>query len=315
MKASDGYVMDFKAENQFIDKEFEETTKTAISANLLVGSYHYFAADNTVQAQVDNFLEQIEKVNVQNLPPVLDLEDHPNGERLLADYQKRVIEWLEKVEAATGMQPIVYSAKSFYDTYLDNEVINTYPLWIANYTSRPEPAMPKSRSLWTFWQYSAKDNGLGKKYGVWSTDVDLNRYLGDTGELLEAYGDNWKRGENDPLIKLTYLREEYERFVQVIPPWANDAEQNYIIGIGKVAKNTFMYSYDDAGASPVENNTAVLWDIADTNKQGFTLWFAHWYPKTKVVFQEYPAGLQRMGPEQLAGAIRLTLSNMFTQGK
>lgn len=313
MKASDGYVIKFAQENQFIDEEFTPSTNSALDANILVGAYHYFAANNTVQAQVDNFLSQIDTVKVQNLPPVLDLEDHPDGN--IQEYQARVIEWLEKVEAATGTQPMLYSNKFFYDDYLNQEVINKYPLWIANYTTRDQPLMPNSRQVWTFWQYSADENKLGSEYGLWSTSVDLNRYIGNEGDLAEEYDENWKKGEHDPLIKPTYLREEYERYVIVIPPWATSVEEQFLFDLGRTSRNTFMFSYDDAGATPVENNTAILYDIADSNKQGFTIWFNHWYPKTKVIFGEYPEGLSSMSPEQFDLAIKLTLSNIFTQGE
>lgn len=313
MKASDGYVINFAQENQFIDEEFTPSTLDAINANILVGAYHYFAANNTVQAQVDNFLGQLDTVTVQNLPPVLDLEDAPKGN--VQEYQGRVIEWLEKVEAATGVQPILYSAKYFYDDYLDMQGINAYPLWIANYTTRENPLMPNSRQAWRFWQYSADENKLGSEYGLWSTSVDLNRFIGNEGDLATDYSKNWKKGKRDPLVKPTNLREEYERYVIVIPPWANSVEQQFLFNLGKISKNSFMFSYDDAGATPVENNTAVLYDIANENKTGFTIWFSHWYPKTKVIFAEYPAGLEDMSLDQINLQVRLAIAEIFIKGE
>jgi len=52
-------------------------------------------------------------------------------------------------------------------------------LWVANYTTRSQPAMPRDWKAWHIWQYSADrpPNLKGKEFGVHSSSIDLNRRI------------------------------------------------------------------------------------------------------------------------------------------
>jgi GH25 family lysozyme M1 (1,4-beta-N-acetylmuramidase) len=308
VKASDGNVVNFSQENWYLDPEYLSNSKQALKGNFLIGSYHYFAASKPVQPQLDNFLLQLNQLDVQNLPPVLDLEEEPEG--TTAAYHSRVIEWLEAVEQVTGQQPIIYTAKYFADDYLDSSLFDGYKLWIANYKNPNGPAMPDRRDKddWSFWQYSGDDNNLGKEYGVQSGSIDRNHYNGTEGELLDLYGDNWIEANNEPLMVLTPLRKQYKRYTHVIPPWATPKEEEFIFEVGRSSKNSFMFSYDDAGATPVSDNTAVLWDIPPEQQRGYVLWFANFYKDTQVEFFSYPVDIATATSNQLKDAVQKTMA-------
>ena len=290
LRASEGWrINDASPPNEMLDPDYVLNTEIAINAGLLVGSYHLFRPDMPTQTQVNDFISQVRSTSKQHLPPVLDLEKAPDLNKMTQDlWHLKVLSWLEEVEIHLGIQPMIYSNKSFYDTWLNTEEFDKYDFWIANYTKGSQPYLPLRRETWDFWQYSAGGNGLGKEYGVESGDVDLNHFNGTSEALVKLWGHNWLNSKQPPIVKPTNLRVEYDRVVLVIPPNATPAQQQAIIDIGIESQNSFMFSYDDAGATPVENNTAELYGIANTQKENFKDWFAYWYPKTKVIFRDLP---------------------------
>ena len=67
--------------------------------------------------------------------------------------------WLEKVAAAYGITPIVYSDLWFIEENLASGFSN-YPLWIADY-SQSAPTAPGDWDAWTFWQHSQSGQVAG----------------------------------------------------------------------------------------------------------------------------------------------------------
>jgi hypothetical protein len=69
-----------------------------------------------------------------------------------------------------------------------------------------------------------------------------------------------------------------------------------------------MFSYDDAGATPVSDNTAVLWDIPPEQQRGYVLWFANFYKDTQVEFFSYPVDIATATSNQLKDAVQKTMA-------
>lgn len=153
-----------------VDPEFARNWTGMRAAGLVRGAYHYLDPGEDAAAQAAHFLATVE-FEPGDLPPVLDVEvaDGVPGEAL----GEAVRTWLEKVAAASGVQPILYSDLSFLGSELATG-FGTYPLWIADYSSAP-PTPPAAWRDWTFWQYT--DSG-----GVSGVDgqVDRDRYRGTT---------------------------------------------------------------------------------------------------------------------------------------
>ena len=59
--------------------------------------------------------------------------------------------WLETVEKHYKRRPIVYTSDSFLKDWLDEEISENYPIWIARYSDR-EPQF----NDWVFWQFTDK---------------------------------------------------------------------------------------------------------------------------------------------------------------
>jgi len=80
-----------------------------------------------------------------------------------------VIAWLEKVESAIHIRPIIYTRESIRNKYLNDNRFKKYDFWIARYS----PNGPDNFD-WHIWQRTEKGaiNGYSGK-------VDINLFKGD----------------------------------------------------------------------------------------------------------------------------------------
>ena len=86
---------------------------------LLRGAYHFFRCNVDAKKQADYFIDYVKSVKDDcELPPVLDLEtnDGVNKEKIVPAAKV----WLDRVEAAFGKKPIIYSGQYFLQDYLDS---------------------------------------------------------------------------------------------------------------------------------------------------------------------------------------------------
>jgi lysozyme len=166
-----------------VDTSFAENWSAAKGKGIIRSPYHFFAPKtSTVQAQIDNFCTTIGKLEVGDLPPVLDVESHAPtsweglSQQAAADL---VIAWLEGVKQRLGVSPILYLSPNFCEEVLGNDPrLADWILWLALYTTDPTPIIPKPFTAWTFWQYTKTGNVKGVV-----GDVDIDRFNGDSAGL------------------------------------------------------------------------------------------------------------------------------------
>lgn len=174
----------------FKDKTFATNWSGMKAAGIIRGAYHFFRPAKTADEQVDNFLKVVKNVlEPGDLPPVLDLEPWP--EQVGIDWKNiafnerinQVKTWLEKVEQATGEKPIIYTLASFWREYMrDSQEFTDYPLWVAHFTSKPQPDVPANNwggNGYKIWQHTES----GRVGGV-SGPVDRNRFNGSFENLV-----------------------------------------------------------------------------------------------------------------------------------
>jgi GH25 family lysozyme M1 (1,4-beta-N-acetylmuramidase) len=162
------------------DTAYAANRSGARAAGLAVGSYHFANPDtapNDAMNEANWFLWNAPIVS-GDLIPVLDFEV-ANGldpASLTAWAQT----WLTQVSAETGVRPIIYTTPHFWSSSMadtDWFARNGYPvLWIANWTSASQPAVPAGGwggSGWSFWQHSS----TGTVPGIGGA-VDLDRFNG-----------------------------------------------------------------------------------------------------------------------------------------
>ena len=166
--ATEGIVFSFVKATEgatLVSQTFARNWAAMKAAGIQRGAYHFFRPASSVQGQIDLFLKTV-KLEAGDLPAVLDLETTGglSGDQLC----DRAAIWLEAVEKATLMRPIIYTYPGFWDN-LGTKRLADYPLWIAHYTTAEEPWVPGGWKTWTFWQYS----DTGTVSGV-SGNVDTN---------------------------------------------------------------------------------------------------------------------------------------------
>lgn len=184
LKASEG--------SSIKDSRFKFNRAGCAANNIPVGAYHFFRPYAPVSNQVNNFLSMVGAMKDGELPPVLDLEVPESWRNLSLNQRVKMTRlWLDSVESALGVKPIIYLSSSFAGDVLGSQKwLQEYVLWLAHYTKAANPRVPEpwktgsgANKGWAFWQYSE----TGRIQGINDGYVDLNRFNGDEkalGELL-----------------------------------------------------------------------------------------------------------------------------------
>lgn len=153
------------------DRQFNSNWKNAREAGMPRGAYHFFLPTKSGKTQAEHFISAV-KLQHGDLPPVLDIE-HLYGVK--PEIMRREIKiWLQMIEEAYGVTPIIYTYVNFYQNYLGKE-FDEYPLWVAHYM---QPQRPRIGRDWLFWQH----NETGLVNGI-RTRVDFNVFNGDSTEF------------------------------------------------------------------------------------------------------------------------------------
>lgn len=174
----------------YVDKAFAGNRAKLKAVGLPCGAYHFFRPKGPVDKQVDNFCNTVGKLQPGDLPPVLDVEVPEDWVGIpIADRVKMILQWLNAVEKRLGVQPIVYINNPMArDQLASDPALAKYLLWVAHYTNRPAPSVPKPWTAWTFWQYSE----TGVVDGIVDKEVDLNKFAGTTADLQKILVPNRK---------------------------------------------------------------------------------------------------------------------------
>ncbi len=145
------------------DENFDDNFCHVRENGMLRGAYHFYIPDCSPQQQAEFYLGQVH-LEAGDLPPILDIEKR--GEKSLADFQNDVKAWLNTVQAAYGVPPIIYTNLDFKKNHLSDPAFDGYPLWIANYYQKEL----KYDGPWAFWQYTDMGTVDGIRHHV---DFDL----------------------------------------------------------------------------------------------------------------------------------------------
>jgi lysozyme len=161
----------------WVDDFFAQNWKEMKRVGILRGAYHFFLPDRDATEQANHFLQTV-RLETGDLPPVLDLEVDRGVKP--ADILQGAKAWLNRVEQAIQRQPMVYTYPSFWKDTLGNPTdLADYPLWIAHYTTQPQPIVPGGWSDYTFWQHTEKGMVAGVRGAC-----DRDRFNGSTQDLL-----------------------------------------------------------------------------------------------------------------------------------
>ena len=164
----------------YLDPTFAANWQGMKANGFVRGTYQYFRAAESGVAQANVLLAAIAAagpLEPGDLPPTLDLET-TDGESD-AVIVERAQDWLATVRAATGREPVLYTAPGFwnYEAGLPS-LAWLGSLWIANWDVTC-PSLATGFTGWQFWQYDDK----GTAPGLGSDDADLDRFNGSVADL------------------------------------------------------------------------------------------------------------------------------------
>lgn len=154
------------------DSIFCENWQAMRTTGIVRGAYHFFRPGTSAVAQARHFIETVH-LEYGDLPPVLDIEvlDEVSPNLMVT----RLKIWLEMVELAYGIRPIIYTNMKYYNQHLADHFPD-YKVWIARY-SNSRPSLLEQRD-WDFWQYGNR----GQIPGI-DGPVDLNVFQGTYQDL------------------------------------------------------------------------------------------------------------------------------------
>ena len=179
--------------NYYTDPRFYYNWEEAKQAGLLVAAYHVLTPERPADSQMERFFDVIGDRST-DLPLVLDVElsRDVSPENITSSVQACA----ELIESEEGRNPVIYTARWFWDrNVLEEADWTAYDLWVAHY-GVDDPSLPSGWEEWAFWQYS--DHGEVPGIGP---ATDLNWFNGTVEDLLNYVGGEPTEGER-PLAGL-----------------------------------------------------------------------------------------------------------------
>ena len=171
------------------DIEFVNHMTRGVAAGMIMGAYHFSypgdTDDNTPINEATTFLNAASDYIIGGyLRPVLDVERAPGSYMGGLTLTQWVNQWMDYVQAQTGVEPLIYTGAYFAQAYLEPSICSR-DLWIAAWPiPQPDPQTANPAylwqwSTWCFWQYA----GDVPIPGVTTQKVDLNVFNGTAAQL------------------------------------------------------------------------------------------------------------------------------------
>jgi lysozyme len=159
-----------------VDRNFKYNLSEALQRGITVGAYHWLHPRLHVGQQAALFINTVKNFNGL-LPPVVCLETHRSS---LDEMEKNVLTFLNQIEQALNIKPIIYTSDTYWKTYLPQANWGCdYSLWF----DKPGSLWPSQFwpwAGWTFWQYSYQ----ARLPGITNT-LGLNYFNGSKSELMQ----------------------------------------------------------------------------------------------------------------------------------
>ncbi|MER5628840.1 GH25 family lysozyme, partial [Streptosporangium sp. NPDC002544] len=169
---------------------FASDLAASLAQGIATAPYHFLTGytSGSAGAQADYFIAELRSAGYTGhrageLPPILDLEWTDDGTNSCPPYTtvSQAQLFLDKVQAAFGVKPWIYTAKGFMTGCMGSTTaFGSYGLQVADYTSsHTTPAVPPGWGSWLMWQYA----DVGNVPGVPTTNVTLNVFNGTQAQL------------------------------------------------------------------------------------------------------------------------------------
>ena len=169
----------FKAteSDDYVDPTLKERAAAAQEAGLFTSTYH-FLRPGDMRKQMEHYLKTVDPVEGERV--CLDHEDP----KVSLDDLKECVEIL--LEDERNLQVTIYSGHVIKDQLknkADLFLSENTSLWIAHYTTQPQPTWPKATwAHWSVWQYTDR----AAVQGI-SGNVDGDKFNGNDEQLMKFF--------------------------------------------------------------------------------------------------------------------------------
>lgn len=143
----------------WIDPAFERDWYESQSSGFLASAMHYFRPGVSPSAQADHLLSVLGRHGRGQLPPSLDVEEHPPAN---VNLFPKVFDYLGIIADNVAGRPVFYTSPGFWDRYFRTVLEpDRWLMWVAHWTRiRSSPIIPKGFPAWHFWQHLEHTNRL-----------------------------------------------------------------------------------------------------------------------------------------------------------
>lgn len=178
------------------DRKYKQNINGLESIGVPYGVYHYSYATNIEEAkeEASKFIDIIK--NYKPLyPAVIDLESNSVNKNVSKSVLNRVAAvFCEELEQA-GYYAMIYSNKNFFETVLNESILDKYDKWLGQWTNEPTYNKP-----FGIWQYTSK----GSVFGI-TGNVDKDIAYKDYPTIITKQGLNGVGENEDSTTVINYV--------------------------------------------------------------------------------------------------------------
>lgn len=153
------------------DEQFIRNWSEAKRVGIPRIAYHLWIHQLSARPQLDNLLASLGN-DLGEFPPVLDVEPVASAPVTnIASNTLEIATWLTECENRLGKRPIIYTNLTAWKACTTVPAWSAnYPLWLAQYNTRPVPTVPFPWTSCAIWQHSSAGSVGG------TTPIDLDRW-------------------------------------------------------------------------------------------------------------------------------------------
>lgn len=241
-------------ENHTLDKKFYEYVEGCKNAGLPYGVYVYSYCKSimSIESGVKWILNQLSLISYKaSFPIFLDMEDESILECGKENLTNQCISFCNRIELNGNYTAGIYANLNWFTNYLDINRLETYKIWLAQYTKSTNHSAKFKVDLW---QYTSQ----GKINGIVG-NVDINKCLNcENINIGEITGESTNKEEFE--VKL------YQNGSTVEPVYQD-----------KLCLNQIGYLHPNEQAECygiVDNKALIVYNVDNSNnkKVGFVKW-------------------------------------------
>jgi len=164
--------------NNYIDPRLDFNVSSAAALGVPYGLYWYVKPGKDAAKHAQTFAGLVADYG-SKIEPTFDLEETGGLDKnALYNWYAKLYNKFQEYSGLQLDQIMTYTSAGFLDRSIPlTNFLKWSKLWVAHWTTASQPIIPqewaKSGKTWTYWQYSAKGDGIA--YGAQSKSIDLNR--------------------------------------------------------------------------------------------------------------------------------------------